>query len=420
MRPSPRRSVLASVAAGCCLAAAVVVGGWAAGGAFPFSTWPGSLFSSADGAEVALAPPQRADAPVITLPAGEREERGARGTTRVLPLDAAADTPAPTARPREAVVRTQRRAASSRPRARSRTPRAQDDMPDTRPQSTPISDPPPEAEAEAPAAAAASPAAQAGPSQPQAPTPPATTRRVKLGDATATFAGAGASTSGQPELRVQMAVADETQPAAQPRTVALNLKLAPTDVQALQRTAATMAASSIALETEVDVVDGTIVQNGRPACTDGTCLRVQMKFTPDERIAPDEQPEVQVLEGGDAISNKVKVVVRIDVEDLPRPPAPASPGRPGTAPAREPAAPEAGQPAVLSLPLPATTDPAAPPAPSTGSANVALPDDDPEPGAPEVKVEAQLEVVDEPPAAAQPAPDPAAGAEAPKGPKNCP
>ena len=85
MRVSPRRSVFASVAAGCCLAASVVAGGYAASGAMPFSEWPAAISGSGRDAEVALAPAERAPAPVVTLPApAPRQE----ASTRVIPSPA--------------------------------------------------------------------------------------------------------------------------------------------------------------------------------------------------------------------------------------------------------------------------------------------------------------------------------------------
>jgi hypothetical protein len=389
MRTSPRRSVVASIAAGCCLAASVVAGGYAASGAMPFSQWPGALFSSGGGEEVALAPVQRRSAPVLTLPAREPERD--RPATRVIPLDDAATETQPTRSRRAPTRRT-----ATQPRAKKRRT-ATRDVPDTSPTTAPASPAP-----EPPAATAASPAAANGPVQPAAPAPQPTTRRVTIGDVSSSFASAGASASGQPELRVQMAVADTSQPTPATKTVALSLKLAPTDVQALMRAAATITSSPIALETQVDVVDATVQSAGQPACTDGQCLRVQMKFAPDTRPNPADQPEVQLLDDGDAISNRVKVVVKIDPEDLPKRPAPDA------APAQEPA-PVDGAPSVLSLPLPETTDPATPPAASTDTATVALPDTTPAPGTPPeppaVQVKAELEVVETPPAPTAPAPE---------------
>jgi S-DNA-T family DNA segregation ATPase FtsK/SpoIIIE len=356
----------------------------------PFSEWPGALFSSRGGAEVALAPVRRASAPVLTLPA--REPKRERPTTRVIPLDDAA-----TGERRTAPRQTPTRRTTTPPRPKKRRAPASD-LPDSSPTTAPEP-----AATESPAATAASPAAQSGPVQPAAPAPQPTARRVKLGDVTSSFANAGASASGQPELRVQMAVADTSQPTPATKTVALSLKLAPTDVQALMRAAATVTSSPIALETEVDVVDATVPSAGEPACTDGQCLRVQMKFAPDTRENPADQPEVQLLEDGDAISNRVKVVVKIDPEDLPKQPVA------GTPPAQEPA-PGEGAPSVMSLPLPAATDPATPPATATDTATVALPETTPAAGtppeAPSVQVQAELEVVETPPAAPEPEPAP--------------
>jgi hypothetical protein len=161
-----------------------------------------------------------------------------------------------------------------------------------------------------------------------------------------------------------------------------------------------MGSTAIALETEVDVVDNTVVSAGQPACADGTCLRVQMKFAQDTRTNPADQPEVSLLEDGDAISNRVKVVVKIDAADLGTEPAPV----PGPSdPAVDPA-PGAGAPSVLSLPLPPAADPDpttpdAPAAPATDTTTVTLPGADPVPGSPEVtavQVKAQLNVVDTP------------------------
>ena len=196
-----------------------------------------------------------------------------------------------------------------------------------------------------------------------------------------------------------MAVADAATTTGT-RTVALSLKLAPTDVASLLRSAAAINSSKIALETQVDVVDATVTSAGTPTCADGQCLRVQMMFAPDTRVNPVDEPEVQLLDDGDAISNRVKVVVKIDADDL---------GTRPTAPATEPA-PEAGTPSVLSLPLPGdAADPTTPATPTTDTATVALPDGDGTAGtpqAPQVQVQAQLEVVDTPPAPETPAPAP--------------
>ena len=125
-----------------------------------------------------------------------------------------------------------------------------------------------------------------------------------------------------------------------------------------------------------------------------------MMFAPDTRVNPADEPEVQLLDDGDAISNRVKVVVKIDADDL---------GTRPTAPAAEPA-PEAGTPSFMSLPLPAeAADPSTPTTPTTDTATVALPDGDGTAGtpqAPQVQVQAQLEVVDTPPAPETPAPAP--------------
>jgi hypothetical protein len=386
MRVFPRRSLLASVAAGSCLAASVVAGGYAASGAMPFSSWPGSVFSSAGAAEVALAPATRAAAPVLTLPAPTSAPEAPK--TEVIPLEDAAssDESAP------AASTTPRRTATTERTTRKRAPNT-DDVPDTSPTTAPTT----KTTTETPAATAASPAAEAGPTQPAATVQQPATRKVKLGSVSSTFSNAHDSSSGQPELRVQMAVADAAE-ATGTRTVALSLKLAPTDVASLLRSAAAINSSKIALETQVDVVDATVTSAGTPTCADGQCLRVQMMFAPDTRVNPADDPEVQLLDDGDAISNRVKVVVKIDADDL---------GTKPTAPATEPA-PEAGTPSVLSLPLPAAADPSAPSAPTTDTATVALPDGGAAPGtpqAPQVQVQAQLEVVDTPPAPETPAPE---------------
>jgi hypothetical protein len=385
MRVSPRRSVLASIGAGCCLAASVIAGGYAASGAMPFSDWPGAIFSSKGAAVVALAPATRAAAPVLTLPASTAK---AQTKTEVIPLDeapAASTQPAPAA----SAPATTKRTATTLPETRKRAPKTDDA--DTRPATTPTT--------ATPAPAAAAPVADPTPTQAAAPVAQAATRKVKLGSVTSTFSGAHDSSSGQPELRVQMAVADASETTGT-RTVALSLKLAPTDVASLVRSAQAINASNIALETQVDVVDATVASAGQPACADGQCLRVQMKFAPDTRVNPVEGPEVQVLDDGDAISNRVRVVVKIDTADL---------GTTPTTPTADPA-PQDGEPRVLSLPLPPATDPASPPAPTTDTATVALPGDDPAtgtPDAPAVQIQAQLEVVDTP-APEAPAPDPAA------------
>jgi hypothetical protein len=128
-----------------------------------------------------------------------------------------------------------------------------------------------------------------------------------------------------------------------------------------------------------------------------------MKFAPDTRTNPAEEPEVEVLDDGDAISNRVKVVVKIDPEDLPKRPVS------GTPPVQEPA-PGEGTPSVLSLPLPAASDPATTPAPAKDTTTVALPETTPAPGttpeAPAVQVQAELEVVETPPQAPEPEPQP--------------
>jgi hypothetical protein len=393
MRVSPRRSVLASVAAGCCLAASVVAGGYAASGAMPFSEWPGAVFASGRDAEVALAPAERAAAPVVALPAPAAQEEA---RTQVIPIDDVEQQgAAPAAGDGDDPPAARERRTTRRSTERTREP-------DTSPTTAPA-DSAPQATETAAAPAPATPA----------PTPVArAARRLKLNNPTATFASASTSGSGQPELTVQMAVADEAQAAATPKTVALNLKLAPTDVQALVRTAAAVKSSKIALETEVDVVDATVAAAGQPACADATCLRVQMKFAPDTRENPADEPEVQVLEEGTSLSNKVKVVVQIDAD--------AIGGMRPTAPAEPEPAPDAGAPTVLALPLPALDDPAAPPAaPASDTATVTLPDADANPGtpdAPSVQIQAQLEVIEtpalpEPPAAEAPATEPTAAAQ---------
>ena len=385
---SPRRSLLASVAAGSCLAASVIAGGYAASGAMPFSSWPGSVFSSSGAAEVALAPATRAAAPVLTLPAPRAKQAP---KTEVIPLDDAA----PTAETTPAATTAPRQKATTERATTKRAPKT-DDAPDTSPTTAPT----PAATTETPAATAASPAAEAGPTQPAAMSPQPANRKVKLGSVTSTFANAHESSSGQPELRVQMAVADAAATTGT-RTVALSLKLAPTDVASLLRSAATINSSKIALETQVDVVDATVTSAGTPTCADGQCLRVQMMFAPDTRVNPVDEPEVQLLDDGDAISNRVKVVVKIDADDL---------GTRPTTPATEPA-PEAGTPSFMSLPLPGeAADPSTPTTPATDTATVALPDSDGTAGtpqAPQVQVQAQLEVVDTPPAPATPAAAPA-------------
>src|SRR3954471_21169369 len=211
-----------------------------------------------------------------------------------------------------------------------------------------------------------------------------------------------------------MAVADAAATTGT-RTVALSLTLAPTDVASLLRSAAAINSSKIALETQVDVVDATVTSAGTPTCADGQCLRVQMMFAPDTRVNPVDEPEVQLLDDGDAISNRVKVVVKIDADDL---------GTRPTAPATEPA-PEAGTPSFMSLPLPGeAADPSTPTTPTTDTATVALPDGGGTAGtpqAPQVQVQAQLEGVDTPPPpgtppaprAPPPAPEPPAAAPAP-------
>ena len=400
MRVSPRRSVLASIAAGCCLAASVVAGGYAASGAMPFSEWPDAIFASSDATDVALAPTTRKDAPVLTLPA--TPSRSAT-RTQVIPLEDATTG----AQDTEPARRPTRRRASTLPKAQSRPPKADDEVPDTSPTTTPA--PASTQTTEAPAAVAASPAAEAGPSQPASTTP--STRRVTLTSPTATFASAKDSGSGQPELRMQMAVADAAQADA-PTTVALSLRLAPTDVEALMRTAQAVSASHIALETEVDVVDATVASAGEPACTDGTCLRVQMRFAQDTRTDPIDEPEVQLLEDGTALSNRVKVVVQIDAQDLGGM-KPSHPSEPDTEPA-----PEAGAPTVLSLPLPAAD---AQPATDSGTAVVPTSDQAPgSPSSPTVQIEAQLEVVDSTPPADTPAPGDATPETPQTTPKDCP
>jgi hypothetical protein len=401
MRVSPRRSVLASIAAGCCLAASVIAGGYAASGAMPFSEWPGAIFSSGGAAEVALAPATRAAAPVLTLPASTAKPQT---KTEVIPLGDA--RPAGAGTTPAAATTPARRTATTLPGSKRRAPKA-DDVPDTSPTTAPT----PTTQAPAPSAA---PAAEPAPVQAAAPVAQAATRKVRLGSVTSTFANAQDSGSGQPELRVQMAVADATDTqttAATTRTVSLSLKLAPTDVAALVRSAQAINASNIALETQVDVVDATVTSAGQPACVDGQCLRVQMRFAPDTRENPADGPEVQLLDDGDAISNRVKVVVKIDTDDL---------GTNPTTPSADPA-PQDGAPSVMSLPLPPAADPASPPAtPTTDTATVSLPDNDPAAGAPDapaVQVQAQLEVVDTPapeapaptttPTTPEPAPAPA-------------
>jgi hypothetical protein len=381
---SPRRSLLASVAAGSCLAASVIAGGYAASGAMPFSSWPGSVFSSSGAAEVALAPATRAAAPVVTLPAPTTQQAP---ETEVIPLDDAA----PSADTAPAAATTPRQKATTERTTTKRAPKT-DDVPDTSPATTPATE-----TTETPDATAASPAAEAGPTQPAATIPQPTNRKVKLGSVSSTFSNAHDSSSGQPELRVQMAVADAATTTGT-RTVALSLRLAPTDVASLLRSAAAINSSKIALETQVDVVDATVTSAGTPTCTDGQCLRVQMMFAPDTRVNPVDEPEVQLLDDGDAISNRVKVVVKIDADDL---------GTRPTAPATEPA-PEAGTPSFMSLPLPGeAADPSTPTTPTTDTATVALPDAGTAgtPQAPQVQVQAQLEVVDTPPAPETPVPE---------------
>jgi hypothetical protein len=400
MRVSPRRSVLAAVAAGCCLAAAVVAGGYAASGTMPFSQWPDAILASAPEPEVALAPATRSQAPVLTLPVAGRESET---RTRVIPLDEAPATPSDDPA-EEAPTRSR---ARTLPRTDAREPRTTDAEP---PDSSPTTAPESTTKTEAPAVAA-TPAAEAGPSQPAATT--ASTRRVTLTSPTATFASAKESGSGQPELKVQMAVADAAATTGA-TTVALSLKLAPTDVQALVRTAKAVTAANIALEAEVDVVDATTATNGEPACAEGTCLRVQMKFAADTRPETADEPQVEVLEDGTALSNRVKVVVQIDPEDIGSV-KPTTPGDPDAEPA-----PEAGTPTVLSLPLPA---PDGGGEPTTDTATVTVPETDPKPGtpaAPTVQVDAQLEIVEQPAAPEQPPAPDAPAPDATGTPQDCP
>ena len=405
MRVSPRRSVIASVAAGCCLAAAVVAGGYAASGAMPFSEWPDAIFASSDAPDVALAQTTRREASALTIPTSAP---ASDTRTEVIPLDDAATGTTGASRR----TRSSRRRASTLPQSESGAPTKGDDVPDSSPTTAPTQSA--TETTEAPAATAASPAAESGPSQPASTTP--STRRVTLTSPTATFASAKDSGSGQTELKLQLAVADAAQ-GEEVTTVALSLKLAPTDMQALVRTAQAIASSHIALETEVDVVDATVATAGEPACTDGTCLRVQMRFAEDTRPDPADEPEVQVLEDGTALSNRVKVVVQIDPDDL----GGIKPSTP-SAPDAEPA-PEAGAPTVLSLPLPA---PDADAEPATDTATATVPETDPKPGtpsAPTVQIEAQLEVVEPTPPADTPAPEasaPSTPETSPTTPKDCP
>jgi hypothetical protein len=363
----------------------------------PFGEWPDAIFASSDAPEVALAQTARKKAPVLTLPVSATK---AETRTEVIPLEDATTTTSGAGR-RES---SSRRRATTLPQSESRSPKTDDDVPDSSPTTTPT--PAATPTTEAPAAVAASPAAEAGPTQPASTTP--TTRRVTLTSPTATFASAKESGSGQPELKMQMAVADAAQ-GEEATTVALSLKLAPTDVQALMRTAEAITSSHIALEAEVDVVDATVASAGEPACADGTCLRVQMRFAQDTRANPVEEPEVQLLEDGTALSNRVKVVVQIDAEDIGGM-KPSTPSDPDAEPA-----PQAGAPTVLSLPLPAS-DAAAEPA--TDTATAAMPETDAKPGtpaAPTLQIEAQLEVVDLAPPAETPAPE-----TTPTTPKDCP
>ncbi len=362
---SPRRSVLASIGAGCCLAASVIAGGYAASGAMPFSDWPGAIFSSAGAAEVALAPATRAAAPVLTLPASTREggdeDRGHPARRR--PVRRAARRRPPRRRPRAVAGRHDpARHEAARPEGRRRPGHEPDDRADDHDDDRRAG------------RDAAAPAADAGPTQAAAPVAQPATRKVKIGSVSSTFANAHDSSSGQPELRVQMAVADAAATTGT-RTVALSLKLAPTDVASLMRSAQAINSSNIALETQVDVVDATVTAAGQPTCADGQCLRVQMKFAPDTRVNPVDGPEVQLLDDGDAISNRVKVVVKIDADDLGTKPDGAVDGaRAGGRRAERPlAAAAADGRSRLAARAPATTD----------TATVALPDDDPAAGTPD-------------------------------------
>ena len=117
-----------------------------------------------------------------------------------------------------------------------------------------------------------------------------------------------------------------------------------------------------------------------------------MKFAQDTRTNPVQEPEVQLLEDGTALSNRVKVVVQIDAEDIGGM-QPTDPSDPEAEPA-----PEAGAPTVLSLPLPASGSGRR--RPRRTRRPPPLPETNPKPGAPAaptVQIEAQLEVV-EPPA----------------------
>jgi hypothetical protein len=383
MRVSPRRSVVASVAAGCCLAGAVIAGGYAASGALPWRDWPGSMFAG-NGGEVRLATPAaRADTHTLTLPA-----RVGASRTEVIRLPGTRSQTTSSGAGTDRISRdstpTRDRVEGTGSKPRRRATTSDPDTSSTTVPTTSTSTGSSTTSTSAPQAQAASPAASTADSQTTT-TPAATARKVTLSDVSSTFTSAQDSESGQPELRVQMAVkgAADTGTA---QNVALSLKLAPTDVAALR---ASQASTRLALETQVDVVDASVTGAGQPACEDTACLRVQLKVAQDTRPTAGDQPEVVVLDDEGALSNRVKVVLSIDAASLGRPEQSPSDGD----------APSTDGAALVQLPLTSTSDGDSSSAPASDDTTVPLPDgtsSSPSSSPAALQVHAQLEVVDAP------------------------
>jgi hypothetical protein len=381
------------VAAGSCLACAVVAGGFAASGALPWNGWPGPLFTG-DGDEIALAAPApRPVAPAIEMPAS-----GVAGASAGTAVPVAVRRPAGTTTIGPTSTPGSGRRAERTNRTTSRPPRSRTRAGDQRPPATAPATTPAPPSAAAPAVAAA-----------PAPVARASSRKVKISNVTTSFASASQTASGQPELRVQMALADvaasaPATPVAAPTTVALSLRLSQSQVEAIDARAVSAGdgadAPRVALSAQVDVVDASSATvAGQPACVDGTCVRVQMTLAPATTAPADSAPKVEVIEDDQALSNSVKVTVPIDTSDLAATPDDGDHGGDGR-PSDPP--PADATTSVVSLPLtPSSPESTTPPAPSTDSATVTVPDaGSPTPGAADpvaVTVQAQLEVIDPPP-----------------------
>jgi pilus assembly protein FimV len=392
MKVSPGRSILASIAAGSCLASAVVAGGLAAGGALPWHSWPGSPFGTGHGAEVALAAPAaRPTAPAIQMPASD-VSAASDGTAAPVPVSTRS-TPVATGEAPTTIGAGRR--AEREDRTTSHLPASPRSKTGERTPATTTT----------PAPAAAAPAEDPAPPAPVV-VARASSRKLTLSNVTTSFASAAETQSGQPELKVTMQVAEVAATVA-PKTVALSLRLSQTQVDAIRARGTDGHGTwtpRVALSAQVDVVDATSTTvAGEPACADGTCVRVQMSLAPTTTDAGDTTPQVEVTDDQETLSNSVKVTVPIDTSDLA-----ATPGDSSGQPTDPAPAPAAGTPSVVSLPLTSSSAPdGTPTAPATDSTTVAVPDAaSPNPGTGDtsaVTVQAQLDIIDPPAAPATPA-----------------